>query len=76
MLQFRTHFHGETHSYKCYTFSMHDAKHVTLSHQHGGVLQGVGVSHRVDKSQLFGFRTVESLAWSDVTTLEYTTGNI
>lgn len=56
---------------------MHNAKHATLSHQHGGVFQGVGVSHGIDKSQLFGFGTVESLAWNDVNTiLECATGNI
>jgi hypothetical protein len=47
-----------------------------LAHQHGGVFQGVGVSHGIDNSQLFGFGTVESLAWRDVTILECATGNI
>jgi hypothetical protein len=36
-------------------------------HQHSSVLQGKGVSHRVNKSDLLCFEAVEGLAWSSVT---------
>ena len=38
-------------------------RHISApSHQDGGVLEGVGVSDRVNEANLLGFRAVESFA--------------